>query len=106
MKFLKNYFSSGTVDQCVYTRLQQHEVWSNMQFWEMSFFSDVQRSIRAVYLSNEEFAAEQEKENHISYSDNSSTRSSSNLDGITDPALGSGDTFWKKTNKPPINFKS
>ena len=32
-----------------------------MQFWEMAFYSDVQRNIRPVYLSNEEFAAEQEK---------------------------------------------
>ena len=54
--------NNGTVDQCVYTRLQQHAVWTNMQFWEMSFYADVQRSLRPVYLSNEEFAAEQEKE--------------------------------------------
>lgn len=54
--------NNGTVDQCIYTQLQQHQVWSNMQFWEMAFYTDVQRSIRPVYLSNEEFAAEQEKE--------------------------------------------
>lgn len=53
--------NNGTVDQCIYTRLQQHSVWSNMKFWEMAFYSDVQRNIRPVYLSNEEFAAEQEK---------------------------------------------
>lgn len=51
--------NNGTVDQCIYTRLQSHDVWSNMQFWEMAFYTDVQRSLRPVYLSNEEFAAEQ-----------------------------------------------
>lgn len=55
--------NNGTVDQCVYTRLQHHQVWQSMPFWEMSFYADVQRSIRPVYLSNEEFAAEQEKDN-------------------------------------------
>lgn len=54
--------NNGTVDQCVYTRLQHHQVWHSMPFWEMSFYADVQRSLRPVYLSNEEFAAEQEKD--------------------------------------------
>ncbi|CAF0740382.1 unnamed protein product [Brachionus calyciflorus] len=52
--------NNNTIDQCIYTRLQQHDVWSNMLFWEMAFYTDVQRSIRPVYLSNEEFAAEQD----------------------------------------------
>ncbi len=87
--------NNGTVDQCVYTRLQQHEVWSNMQFWEMSFYSDVQRSIRAVYLSNEEFAAEQDKENNLlsNHSDNCSTSSAAstgNLEGMTDGLIEAG----------------
>jgi hypothetical protein len=74
--------NNGTVDQCIYTKLQQHSVWSNMQFWEMAFYSDVQRSIRPVYLSNEEFAAEQEKENCPSNSSgkNSSHGSMADLD--------------------------
>jgi len=59
-----------------------------MQFWEMSFYSDVQKSIRAVYLSNEEFAAEQDKQNNLSnHSDDSSTSSTAStgiLEGITD----------------------
>lgn len=99
--------NNGTVDQCVYTRLQQHEVWLNMQFWEMSFYSDVQRSIRPVYLSNEEFAAEQEKENFTSHSDNSSSGSSScngssNLEGITDSIGTNALEFQAKESK----FKS
>ncbi|RNA14037.1 myotubularin-related 13 isoform X5, partial [Brachionus plicatilis] len=51
--------NNNTIDQCVYTRIQHHDVWSNMSFWQMAFYTDVQRSIRPVYLSNEEFAAEQ-----------------------------------------------
>lgn len=57
--------NNNTIDQCIYTRLQQHDVWSNMLFWEMAFYTDVQRSIRPVYLSNEEFAAEQEKDQTV-----------------------------------------
>ena len=110
--------NNGTVDQCVYTRLQQHAVWSNMQFWEMSFYSDVQRSIRPVYLSNEEFAAEQEKENSSSHSDNSSSGSSScnnnDLDGIESCASngveydsgGGGGTDKLKFNYEKLNLKS
>lgn len=74
--------NNGTVDQCIYTRLQMHDVWSNMQFWEMAFFTDVQRSLRPVYLSNEEFAAEQEKENVFTSNTNSSSSSSSNNNDI------------------------
>lgn len=72
--------NNGTVDQCIYTRLQMHDVWSNMQFWEMAFFTDVQRSLRPVYLSNEEFAAEQEKENVFANTNSSSSSSSNNND--------------------------
>ena len=54
--------NNGTVDQCIYTKLQTHTVWDNMQFWEMAFYTDVQKSIRPVYLTNEEFDAEQAKD--------------------------------------------
>ena len=57
--------NNGTVDQCIYTKLQSHAVWDNMQFWEMAFYTDVQKSIRPVYLSNEEFDAEQAKDNDL-----------------------------------------
>ncbi len=99
--------NNGTVDQCVYTRLQQHEVWSNMQFWEMSFYSDVQRSIRAVYLSNEEFAAEQDKENNLlsNHSDNcsmSSTASTGNLEGMTDALIEAGNLVDEVQGKESV----
>ena len=53
--------ANGALDQCVYTRLQHHALWSSMAFWETAFYADVQRSIRPVYLSNEQFAAEQQR---------------------------------------------
>ena len=40
--------------QFIYTEIQRHAVWANMQFWEMSFYSDVQLQIRNLYLSQDE----------------------------------------------------
>ncbi|CAF2582080.1 unnamed protein product [Rotaria sp. Silwood2] len=40
--------------QFIYTEIQRHAVWANMQFWEMSFYSDVQLQIRNLYLSHED----------------------------------------------------
>ena len=77
--------NNGTLDQCIYTKLQHHDVWSNMSFWEMAFFNDVQRSLRPVYLTNEEFAAEQEKENTTIYSSSSSTASNEITDNQKRP---------------------
>ncbi|XP_040568639.1 myotubularin-related protein 13 [Lepeophtheirus salmonis] len=39
------------VIQYVYTLIQEHAVWQNQQFWEASFFNDVQRGIKSLYLS-------------------------------------------------------
>ena len=64
--------NNGTVDQCIFTRLQSHDVWSNIQFWEMAFYTDVQRSLRPVYLSNEEFAAEQQRQQQQQQQNNAS----------------------------------
>ena len=88
--------NNGTVDQCIYTRLQQHSVWSNMQFWEMAFYSDVQRSIRPVYLSNEEFAAEQEKENCSGK--NSSRDSLNDLEAVNTSVKEQIETKFEKIN--------
>ncbi|XP_064480386.1 myotubularin-related protein 13-like isoform X2 [Ornithodoros turicata] len=38
------------VMQFAYTCIQDHVVWSNLQFWEAAFYQDVQRDIRALYL--------------------------------------------------------
>jgi myotubularin-related protein 5/13 len=45
---------SEEATQFIYTDIQRHAVWANMQFWEMSFYSDVQLQIRNLYLSHED----------------------------------------------------
>ena len=39
------------VVQFVYTLIQDHAVWHNLQFWEASFYADVQKGIQSLYLS-------------------------------------------------------
>ena len=41
------------VIQYVYTLIQDHAVWQNQQFWEATFFADVQKGIKGLYLSKE-----------------------------------------------------
>ena len=36
--------------QFAYTCIQEHAVWANSQFWEASFYQDVQHQIRQLYL--------------------------------------------------------
>uniref|UniRef100_A0A4W4GN67 SET binding factor 1 n=1 Tax=Electrophorus electricus TaxID=8005 RepID=A0A4W4GN67_ELEEL len=40
----------GGITQFAYSCVQEHMVWTNMQFWEAMFYSDVQSHIRALYL--------------------------------------------------------
>ncbi|XP_054263415.1 myotubularin-related protein 13 [Macrosteles quadrilineatus] len=42
------------VIQFAYTCIQEHAVWRNQQFWEASFYQDVQRDIKALYLNSNE----------------------------------------------------
>jgi len=42
------------VIQFVYTLIQDHAVWQNQQFWESSFFNDVQKGIKELYLALQE----------------------------------------------------
>ncbi|XP_073727413.1 myotubularin-related protein 5 isoform X6 [Misgurnus anguillicaudatus] len=44
----------GGITQFSYSCVQEHMVWTNMQFWEAMFYSDVQKHIRTLYLENEE----------------------------------------------------
>uniref|UniRef100_A0A8C1X8S6 SET binding factor 1 n=1 Tax=Cyprinus carpio TaxID=7962 RepID=A0A8C1X8S6_CYPCA len=44
----------GGITQFAYCCVQEHMVWTNMQFWEAMFYSDVQKHIRALYLENDE----------------------------------------------------
>ncbi|XP_021333710.1 myotubularin-related protein 13 isoform X3 [Danio rerio] len=39
------------VDQFAYTCIQEHPIWTNQQFWEATFYSEVQNQIRALYLT-------------------------------------------------------
>jgi len=42
------------VIQFVYTLIQDHAVWQNLQFWESAFFNDVQNGIKDLYLAIQE----------------------------------------------------
>ncbi|XP_076861300.1 myotubularin-related protein 5 isoform X3 [Brachyhypopomus gauderio] len=44
----------GGITQFAYSCVQEHMVWTNMQFWEAMFYSDVQSHIRALYLETED----------------------------------------------------
>ncbi|XP_034168951.2 myotubularin-related protein 5 isoform X1 [Pangasianodon hypophthalmus] len=46
----------GGITQFAYSCVQEHMVWTNMQFWEAMFYSDVQNHIRALYLDIEDQA--------------------------------------------------
>uniref|UniRef100_A0A8C4YXS6 SET binding factor 2 n=1 Tax=Gadus morhua TaxID=8049 RepID=A0A8C4YXS6_GADMO len=39
------------VKQYAYTCVQDHPIWTNQQFWEATFYSEVQNKIRSLYLS-------------------------------------------------------
>uniref|UniRef100_A0A673MLY0 Myotubularin-related protein 13-like n=1 Tax=Sinocyclocheilus rhinocerous TaxID=307959 RepID=A0A673MLY0_9TELE len=41
------------VDQFAYTCIQDHPIWTNQQFWEATFYSEVQNQIRALYLTEQ-----------------------------------------------------
>ncbi|KAG7483365.1 hypothetical protein JOB18_046697 [Solea senegalensis] len=42
------------VNQFAYTCIQDHPIWTNQQFWETTFYSEVQGQIRALYLNTPE----------------------------------------------------
>ncbi|KAF7228953.1 myotubularin-related protein 5 isoform X4 [Nothobranchius furzeri] len=41
------------ITQFAYSCVQEHMVWTNMQFWEAMFYSDVQNHIKALYLETD-----------------------------------------------------
>ncbi|XP_067387507.1 myotubularin-related protein 5 isoform X2 [Emydura macquarii macquarii] len=49
---------SPGITQFAYSCVQEHVVWTNIQFWEAMFYCDVQNHIRALYLESTE-------ENHV-----------------------------------------
>uniref|UniRef100_A0A3B4YYY9 SET binding factor 2 n=1 Tax=Seriola lalandi dorsalis TaxID=1841481 RepID=A0A3B4YYY9_SERLL len=42
------------VNQFAYTCIQDHPIWTNQQFWEATFYSEVQGQIRSLYLNTPE----------------------------------------------------
>uniref|UniRef100_A0A8C6XK60 SET binding factor 2 n=1 Tax=Naja naja TaxID=35670 RepID=A0A8C6XK60_NAJNA len=51
------------VNQFAYTCVQDHPIWANQQFWETTFYSDVENQIRSLYLSTKEkFSEDQGQE--------------------------------------------
>jgi len=42
------------VNQFAYTCVQDHPIWANQQFWEATFYSEVQNQIRSLYLTSAE----------------------------------------------------
>ncbi|CAI5637571.1 unnamed protein product [Oreochromis niloticus] len=52
------------VTQFAYSCVQEHMVWTNMQFWEAMFYSDVQNHIRHLYLETEDGGQHNNSEQH------------------------------------------
>lgn len=50
------------VIQFAYTCIQDHPVWSNQQFWESSFYLDVEKDIIALYSASSNRAASVDKD--------------------------------------------
>ncbi|XP_073514007.1 myotubularin-related protein 13 [Phyllobates terribilis] len=42
---------SAGVSQFAYTCIQDHGIWTNQQFWETTFYNDVQSQVRSLYLT-------------------------------------------------------
>lgn len=43
--------STGII-QFAYTCIQDHPIWKNLQFWESTFYQDVQAQIKALYMQH------------------------------------------------------
>ena len=78
---------SEEATQFIYTEIQRHAVWANMQFWEMSFYSDVQLQIRNLYLSHEDA-----NQNNSDTSNVTDSLSTSSTDTVTHQGLTSTTT--------------
>ena len=68
------------VTQFVYTLIQDHAVWQNQEFWEASFFSDVQIGIEQLYNSNDLSSQDLSTSNSSYSSTNNQRNSSQNAD--------------------------
>ncbi|XP_075423198.1 myotubularin-related protein 13 isoform X1 [Ascaphus truei] len=45
---------SPGVSQFVYTCVQDHTIWANQQFWETTFYNNVQNQVRSLYLTTKD----------------------------------------------------
>ncbi|KAM4721930.1 myotubularin-related protein 13 [Rhinophrynus dorsalis] len=45
---------SPGVSQFAYTCVQDHAIWTNQQFWETTFYNDVQNQVRSLYLTTKD----------------------------------------------------
>uniref|UniRef100_A0A8C5GHR7 SET binding factor 2 n=1 Tax=Gouania willdenowi TaxID=441366 RepID=A0A8C5GHR7_GOUWI len=50
------------VNQFAYTCIQEHPIWTIQQFWETTFYSEVQSQIRALYLNYPEEKSNRDEE--------------------------------------------
>uniref|UniRef100_A0A3P8WHS9 SET binding factor 1 n=1 Tax=Cynoglossus semilaevis TaxID=244447 RepID=A0A3P8WHS9_CYNSE len=50
------------ITQFAYSCVQEHMVWTNMQFWEAMFYSDVQNHIKALYLEADDGGGAREQQ--------------------------------------------
>ncbi|XP_041833428.1 myotubularin-related protein 5 isoform X4 [Melanotaenia boesemani] len=57
------------ITQFAYSCVQEHTVWTTMQFWEAMFYSDVQNHIKALYLETEDG----DQQNNLEQQDGSSS---------------------------------
>ncbi|XP_056429027.1 myotubularin-related protein 5 isoform X6 [Hyla sarda] len=52
---------SPGITQFAYSCVQEHLVWTNMQFWEAMFYGDVQNHIRALYANSDEASSDSDE---------------------------------------------
>ncbi|KAM8939847.1 myotubularin-related protein 13 [Pelodytes ibericus] len=48
---------SPGVSQFAYTCVQDHTIWTNQQFWETTFYNNVQSQVRSLYLTSKDQGA-------------------------------------------------
>ncbi|XP_068116475.1 myotubularin-related protein 13 isoform X1 [Hyperolius riggenbachi] len=67
---------SPGVSQFAYTCIQDHTIWANQQFWETTFYNDVQNQVRALYLTSKDAnqgSVSNSKENGLDSSEKENT---------------------------------
>ena len=73
------------VIQFAYTCIQDHAVWGTLSFWEQSFYQDVQKQIRQLYLPQYEEHLVTEKSKEGSHSPLTPREVCETGDGLMEP---------------------